>query len=103
MASRRDRGYTRPRGRVAIWRVWFIGLVIGVGGAIAVSAAWHAEHDTDPSCTVCNVRHEPLAELSGDLQVGPVDAPGSATQPSATTWIPADPDAQVPTRAPPLS
>ena len=86
-----------------MWRVWLIGLVVGVIGVTAMSAAWHAEHDTDPDCVVCKIRREPLTELSGDLQVGPVDAPEPAAHVAAAMWMPADPDAQVPTRAPPLS
>lgn len=87
-----------------MWRVWFVGFVIvAVVGATALSAAWHAEHDADPSCVVCKLRYQPLAEASGDLQVRPVDAPEPATPLSVTMWVPADPDAQVPTRAPPLS
>ena len=84
-----------------MWRVWFIGFVIAMVGTTVVSAAWHAEHDSDPSCIVCKVRHEPLAELSGDLQVGAVEAPEAATRAVAATLMPADPDAQVLTRAPP--
>ena len=83
-----------------MWRVWF---VIAIVGATPLAAAWHAEHDADPSCVVCKLRHQPLAEVSGDLQVGPVEAPGPATRASVTAWVPADQDAHVPTRAPPLS
>jgi len=93
----------RRSGLTPGWRVCVVGFVIVVVGTTAVVAAWHAEHDSDPSCVVCKLRHEPLAELSGDLQVGPVEGLEPATHASATTWMPADPDAQVPTRAPPLS
>ena len=86
-----------------MWRLWLVGFLIAVVGATAVSAAWHAEHDANPNCVVCKLRHEPLAELAGDLQVGPGAAPERATPLSVTPWIPADPDAHVPTRAPPLS
>ena len=44
-----------------------------------------------------------LAELAGDLQIGPCDTLAPATPLSISTWVPADSDAQVPTRAPPLS
>ncbi len=86
-----------------MWRVYVVGFVIAVMGTTVVSAAWHAEHDSDPNCVVCKLRREPLAELAGDLQLGSGDAPQPATRLSVTTWIPADPDAQVPTRAPPRS
>ncbi len=86
-----------------MWRVCVVGFVIAVVSATAVAAAWHAKHDADPNCVGCKLRHQPLAELSGNLQVGPVDAPEPATHASVTTWIPADPDAHVPTCAPPLS
>ena len=98
-----NRGRVGRSGPVPMWRVWFVGFVISVVGATAVSAAWHAEHDTDPSCVVCKVRHQPLAKMSGDLQVGSVDAAEPATSAPVTAWIPTDPDAHVPTRAPPLS
>ena len=83
-------------------RVWLVGFVIAVVGLTAMAAAWHAEHDADPSCVVCKLRHQPL-EVAGDLQVRQVDAPEPTTPLSVTTWVPADPDAQVSTRAPPLS
>ena len=86
-----------------MWRVLFVGFVMSVVGATALSGAWHVEHDADPSCVVCKLRHQPLAEVSGDLQVGPVEAPGPATRASVTAWVQADQDAHVPTRAPPLS
>ena len=100
MMTRGRIGRSEP---IPIWRVCVVGCVIAVVAATAVSAAWHTEHDADPNCVVCKLRHEPLAELAGDLQVGPVDTPEPAMRPSLITWIPADPDAQVPTRAPPLS
>ena len=86
-----------------VWRVYVIGFVIAVLGTTVVPAAWHAEHDADPNCVVCKLSHEPLADLAGELQVGPGDAPDPVTHASVTTWIPANPDAQVPTRAPPRS
>ena len=98
-----NRGRIGRSGPTPMRRVWFVGLVVGVVCVTALSAGWHAEHDTDPSCVVCKVRHETPSELSGDLQVGPVYAPELATRASATTRIQADPDVQVPTRAPPLT
>ena len=44
----------------------------------------------------------PLADLAGDLQVALGDAPEPTTRQFLTAWVPADPDARVPTRAPPL-
>ena len=94
-----NRSRVARSGPVPMWRVWF---VIAIVGATAMAAAWHAEHDADPSCVVCKLRHQPL-EVAEDLQVRPVDAPEPAPPLSFTTWVPADPDEQVPTRAPPLS
>ncbi len=90
-------------GPIPMWRVYVVGFVIAVVGTIAVSAAWHAQHDSDPNCVVCKLGHEPLAEPAGDLQVGPRDAPEPATCPSLTTWVPTEPGTQVSTRAPPRS
>ena len=85
------------------WRVWRVWFVVAIVGATAMAAAWHSEHDADPSCVACKLRYQPL-EVAGDLQQArPVDAPEPATPLSVTTWVPADPDEQVPTRAPPLS
>ena len=98
-----NRGRIGRSGPTPVWRVYVVGFVMAVVGTTAVAAAWHAEHDADPNCVVCKLRHEPLAELAGALQVGPGDASEPAARPSVTTWIPADPDAQVPTRAPPHS
>lgn len=100
MITRGRIGRSEP---IPIWRVCVVGCVIAVVAATAVSAAWHPEHDADPNCVACKLRHEPLTELAGGLQVGPVDAAEAATRASVTAWIPTDPDAQVPTRAPPLS
>ena len=85
---------------VPMWRVWF---VIAIVGATGTAAAWHVEHDADPSCVVCKLRHQSLADPAEDLQVSPLQAPEPATRLSVTTWVPADSDAQVPTRAPPRS
>ncbi len=97
------RGRIGRAGAIPMWRVCVAGFVIAVVSATAVAAAWHAEHDADPNCVVCKLRHEKLAELAGDLQVGPIDAPEPATRAAVAAWVPADPDEQVPTRAPPLS
>ncbi len=86
-----------------MWRVWLAGFVIAVIGATAVPAFWHAGHDADSSCVVCELRYQPLTEVAGVLWVGPVDAPEPAPPLSVTAWVPVHPDAQVPTRAPPLS
>jgi len=88
---------------IPIWRVCVVGCIIAVVAATAVSAAWHTEHDADPNCVVCKLRHEPLADLAGDLQVGPFDALEPVTPLCVTTLVLAHLDAQVPARAPPLS
>ena len=90
-------------GPVPMWRVWLVGLVVAVVAATAVAAAWHEEHGADPSCIVCKLTHQPLAEVSGDLQLGPGDAPEPVTGPSVSPWIAEVLDAHVPARAPPLS
>ena len=100
MANRHPVGRSGP---APSWRVWFVALVVAAVGATAVSVAWHAEHDTDPTCVVCKLRHQPLAALSGNLQDSLVKAPELATRVTVITWIPSHTDAQVPTRGPPLS
>ena len=80
-----------------------MGCVVAVVGATAVSAAWHAEHDADQNCVVCKLRHQPVTDLSGAIHVGPIATPARLIGPSGDQWSPADTDAQVPARAPPLS
>ena len=64
---------------------------------------WHAEHDPGDDCVVCELQNEPQAEASVDLEVALVDATKSAMRFAFAAWVPADPVAQVPARAPPLS
>ena len=86
-----------------MWRVWLIGLVIAAVSVTAVSAAWHATHDADSDCLVCEFEKEPLAELAGDPYVSPGDTPEPAPHLSVTALSLAHLDEQVPARAPPLS
>ncbi|MDP7337851.1 MAG: hypothetical protein QGI10_14570 [Vicinamibacterales bacterium] len=100
MVNRHPVGRSGP---TPIWRVWLVALAVAVVGAAAVSVAGHAEHDADPNCVVCKLRHQPLAALSGNLQVSLVDASELVMCATVITWIPSQTDAQVPTRGPPLS
>ena len=97
------------RGRAAgsilspVWRVWLVGLVIAAVDVTALAAAWHAEHDTDTDCVVCDFETESPAELAGHLRGVPGDTPELASHLSVTSLVLAHLDEQVPTRAPPLS
>ncbi len=57
------------------WRAWFVVLAIALAGATAAAAVCHEEHAADQDCAVCQLRHQPAAELAGSLQVGFTDVP----------------------------
>ena len=96
---------SRVAGSVAssTWRVWLIGFVIATVGVTAVSAAWHAGHDADSDCVLCKFENEPLADRTGDHQVGRCYTPEPATPLCSSTLVLTDLEEQAPARAPPLS
>ena len=83
------------------WRAWIAVLAIALVGAASTAAVWHEEHAADQDCAVCQLRHQPAAELSVSLHVGPVDAPELLEQAPDTGWIPSSHTRRLPARAPP--
>ena len=46
---------------------------MAVAGAAAAEVFCHEEHEADQYCAVCQLRHQPAAELSGSLRIGFAD------------------------------
>ena len=102
MSNQCDRRPTSSRHRALVWRAWLATALVVVVGTTAVSALWHAGHETDQDCAVCKLRHQPLADLAGDMRVTRTDTPDPSTE-AFLIWIPADTTSPIPARAPPLT
>ena len=90
-------GLTRGPG----WRAWIVGLALALAGATAAAAICHEEHATDQDCAVCQLRHQPVAESSGSLQIGFADVPQPLEQAVDGGWIASGHFRRLPARAPP--
>ena len=84
------------------WRTWIAVLAIALAGAAPVAAVWHGDYvDDQDCCAVCQVRHQPAAELSVSPDVGPADA-AELIEPFSGDDRPAsDRFSRLPARAPP--
>ena len=90
----------RP-GRSPGWRAWCVVLALVLAGATAAAAICHEDHAVDQDCAVCQLRHQPAAELSGSLQMGFADVPEPLEQAVDDGWIASGHFRRVPARAPP--
>ena len=83
------------------WRTWIAILAIALVGATSAAAVWHGEHAGDQDCAVCQLRHQPAAELSASLPIGPADYPEPFEPDPDAGWIGSDHFRRLPARAPP--
>ena len=83
------------------WRAWIAVLVIAVAGAGAAEVFCHEEHAADQHCAVCQLRHQPAAELAGSLQVGFADVAEPLEQAADGGWIASGHSRRLPARGPP--
>ena len=83
------------------WRAWSVFLALVLAGATAAAAVCHEEHAADQDCAVCQLRHQPAAELSGSPQIGFADVPEPLVQVVASGWIASGHFRRLPARAPP--
>ena len=83
------------------WRTWIAVLAIALAGAASAATVWHGDHAGDQHCAVCQLRHQPAAELSDNLSIGPAAAAELLDQLPRDGWIPADRFSRLPARAPP--
>ena len=86
-----------------MFRTWICVAAVALIAVTAAPTVFHAEHGADQDCTVCKLRNQPLADLSGELQVRPTEAAATLTQTPRITSILPYQGARMPARAPPLS
>ena len=82
-------------------RAWIVVLAMAVAGAAAAEVFCHEEHAADQHCAVCQLRHQPAAELSSSLQIGFADAAQPLEQAAAGEWIASGHSLRLPARGPP--
>ena len=83
------------------WRVRIAVLAIALVGAASAGTAWHGDHAGGQDCAVCQLRHQPVAELPGALEIGPAYVAERLEPPACGAWTAADRYPRLPARAPP--
>ena len=83
------------------WRAWIAVLAITLAGAASTATVWHGDHASDQGCAVCQLRHQPAADLSGPVHVGPADAAELVDALPLDGCITSDGLGRLPARAPP--
>lgn len=83
------------------WRVWVVALAVALIGATSMSAVWHGDHEVDQDCAVCQLRHQPAADLSVTPTLGHAPVPHHLVVSSVTQWAASHLGSSVPARAPP--
>jgi len=83
------------------WRVWIAALAMALVGAASAANAWHGDHAGDQDCVVCQLRHQPVAELSGQVEIGPADVAEQLELLPRREWTASDRFSRLPARAPP--
>jgi len=83
------------------WRVLVAALAIALVGATSGASIWHEEHAGDQDCAVCQLRHQPAADLTGSIQIVPVDTPELLVHAPSAGWVASGHVSRLPARAPP--
>ncbi len=83
------------------WRGWIAVLAVALAGAASAATVQHGDHAADQDCAVCQLRHQPAADLSDNLLLGPAVAAELLDQLPRDGWTPADRFSRLPARAPP--
>ena len=84
------------------WRAWIVILAVALVGAGSVATVWHGDHAGDQDCAVCQLRHQPVAEVVGHLELGPADVAEWLEPLSRGGWIASERFSRLPARAPPV-
>lgn len=84
------------------WRAWIAVVAIALAGAASAATVWHGDHAGDQDCAVCQLRHQPVAELSVNLDVGPADAAELIEQLPVDNRAASERFSRLPARAPPV-
>ena len=98
---RRGRAHPELARRSLAWRAWIVVLVMAVAGAAAAEVFCHEEHVADQHCAVCQLRHQPAAELSNSLQIEFADVAEPLEQAADGEWIASGHSRRLPARGPP--
>ena len=98
---RRGRAHPELARRSPAWRVWIVVLVLAVAAAAAAEVFCHEEHAADQHCAVCQLRHQPAAELSSSLQIETADGAEPLEQAADGEWIASGHSRCLPARGPP--
>ena len=83
------------------WRGWIAVAAIALAGAASAAIIQHGDHGADQDCAVCQLRHQPAADLSGHPVIGPAAEAELLEQLPLDRRIPADRFSRLPARAPP--
>ena len=83
------------------WRVLVAALAIALVGATSGATIWHEEHAGDQDCAVCQLRHQPAADLTASIQIGSADTPEPLVHAPRAGWVASGHFSRVPARAPP--
>ena len=83
------------------WRAWIVVLAMAVAGAAAAEVLCHEEHAADQHCAVCQLRHQPAADLSGSLPIGFADVAEPIEYAADDDWIASGHFRRLPARGPP--
>ena len=83
------------------WRVRIAVLVVALVGAASAATAWHGDHAGDRDCVVCQLRQQPVAELSGALAIGPAEVAERLEPLPRDGWTASEHSSRLPARAPP--
>ena len=97
----RGRAPTGLARRSRSWRAWIVVLMMAVAGAAAAEVFCHEEHTAEQHCAVCQLRHQPAAELSGSLQIEFADVAEPLERAAAGEWIASGHSLRLPARGPP--
>ena len=83
------------------WRALVAALAITLVGATSGAAVWHEEHAGDQDCAVCQLRHQPAADLTVSIQVVPADTQEPLVPALRAGWVTSGDISRLPARAPP--
>ena len=83
------------------WRVLIAALAIALVGATSGAAIWHEEHAGDQDCAVCQLRHQPAADLTQSDPIASADTPEPLVEAPRAGWVASGHSSPLPARAPP--
>lgn len=82
-------------------RGWVVVLAVVLLGAASTSTVMHADHGVDQDCAICQLRHQPVAALTGTPQIASSDSPRQLSQTQTIVSPLSHRGSRIPARAPP--